>query len=86
VEPVRYVPQAALSGGVRVLTYPEASAADFAALLGAENVLVLPQYLQVRSASGEWCTLQPGWMAGVDDNGMRHIFGAHVISSGYEPA
>jgi hypothetical protein len=68
---------------VRLLRWPEATAADLAALLGAENVNVIPGGVQVRNADAEWFTLGDGFAAGVRDDGSRVIKSPAALSADY---
>ena len=82
-EPVSYAP---VPSEVRLLRWPEATADDLAALLGAENVNAISPFAQVRNGDGEWVTLGHGWLAGVREDGSRVILSPAAARAGYRRA
>ncbi len=83
MQPQHYVP---LPLELTGLTWPQASPADLAALVGAENVNPFPGGIQVRNSDGFWFTVHDGWLIAVDNSGRRHIISAAAIEVLYRRA
>jgi hypothetical protein len=67
------------------LIWPEDSADEIRALVGAENVNVTATGIQVRNEESEWVTLGDGWAVALTDRGTRDILSSTVLSGKYRP-
>lgn len=68
---------------VQVLVWPDATADDVSALIGANRVNLVPGTgtLQVLGTDGVWTTVQPGWNVALTAEGHVLVLSGAALSS-----
>jgi hypothetical protein len=68
---------------IRATTWAGGSPAELEALIGAENVNVIPGGVQVRNVDGEWVTLGEGWAVSVGEDDNCRVLSPGAFKAGY---